>query len=516
MANASASLVEADHSYRFPQSKALGAGVEAVQWLRCIASIALLSAVSIRAMSLKYCVRDYDLWWHLGVGDWISEHLALPRTGILSATAGDRPWIAYSWGYEVLLSRISHWFGISGVAIFGVALTVAIAGCLLWMLQRLCGRFWAALLLTLLACNAFLFNLMPRPVFASIMLFCITVTVIFEVQSSGQVRKLYWLPPLFMLWANLHIQFVYGLFVFGLFVGITAIQQIGSEFRRCPEWLVGSRLPLRPLTVAFVASVAATCVGPNSYHVYEVIYHYATAKVIYSALEEMQPNNFRALSHYVQLLLMAAAFFALGRRRLDIFKLSLLTIATVVAFRTARDSWFICIPAAACIADKLRQGVIQKRPVRWLESAAVLSGVILVSLFLGRSLAFDRAHLQQAVNAEFPVGAVTYLREHPSPGPLYNSFGWGGYLMWALPDMPVAIDGRTDLYGEELDSLFFATERGQSLYLIEDDPYLSDAGTILLPKRLPLTVLLRTDRSLKVVYDDDLAVVFVRSQSYAN
>ncbi len=61
---------------------------------------------------------------YLKVGDWIVQNRALPHTGILSRTAVDRPWVAYSWGYEVLLSRAYAWFGLIGIGAYGTLLTV--------------------------------------------------------------------------------------------------------------------------------------------------------------------------------------------------------------------------------------------------------------------------------------------------------------------------------------------------------------------------------------------------------
>ena len=47
---------------------------------------------------------------------------------------------------------------------------------------------------------------------------------------------------------------------------------------------------------------------------------------------------------------------------------------------------------------------------------------------------------------QFPVRAVEYLRQHPLPGPMYNTYGYGGYLIWSLPEHKVFIDGRADVY----------------------------------------------------------------------
>ena len=39
-----------------------------------------------------------------------------------------------------------------------------------------------------------------------------------------------------------------------------------------------------------------------------------------------------------------------------------------------------------------------------------------------------------------------------------------GFLAWYMPDYPVAIDGRTDLYGDEMDKLFFDSQNADTSY----------------------------------------------------
>src|SRR5215831_7814406 len=182
------------------------------RWVQLSILTAFLAGVGINALRLKYSVIDFDLWWHLKVGDWIVEHSSVPHTGILSRTAADHPWVAYSWGYEVLLSRAYTWFRLIGVGVFGTLLTVGVSFFVYWMLRRVSGRFWLSVLLALIVVAAFLFNGMPRPVFFSQMLYCATLALLLEAQRNADIRVLYWLPPLMLLWANLHIQFIYGLF----------------------------------------------------------------------------------------------------------------------------------------------------------------------------------------------------------------------------------------------------------------------------------------------------------------
>jgi hypothetical protein len=394
---------------------------------------------------------------------------------------------------------------------------VAVAYAVYWMVRRLSGKFWVASILATVTCSAFLFSLMPRPVFVSMILFAVTLTLLLESQRPGHADVLYWLPLVFLVWANCHIQFVYGIFVLALFTGVHLLQQLGSHFGAAPTFAQPSTLPARKLILIFVACLLATCVGPYSYHLYTVVFGYASSKFPYTYIREFQALTFRALSHYLELLLAGAAFFALGRqRRIDLFKLALLAATSIIAFRTMRDSWFLCIAAAACIADSWRDEAsdvaieeVTPEPAETLPEKAGLAVVLALILFVvARNTDFDTRGLDDAMSGWFPVKAVNFLRQNPQPGPLYNTFDWGGFLTWYMPDHPVAIDGRTDLYGDDIDMRFFRSENGDPSYI--DDPYLNESGVILLQKTKPLAAVLNADQRFQKIYEDPLAVVFVR------
>ena len=480
-----------------------------IRWLQLCALVVLLTGAGTIALQLKLCVLDLDIWWHLKVGDWIVEHLAVPHTGILSRTAANRPWIAYSWGYEVLLSRAYAGFGLIGIGLFGTLLTLAVAFAIYWMLRRLSGRFWLACVLTGVVCLAFLFNTMPRPFFFSMMLFAVTLTLLLEANRSGRVQGLYWLPPLFLVWANLHIQFIYGLFLIGLLLSVSVAQRVAKRLGFEPDFLRSSTLPVKGLAILFAACVLATFAGPNFYRPYQAVYEYSKAKFTYSVIVELLPLTFRSYSHFAELFLVAAGFFAVGwQRKLDPFKLALLTIASVVAFRTMRDAWFICIPAAACIADFPAPEDARDRPESWFENFGVAAAVVLLLAIFSRGADFNQRALDRAISAQYPVNAINFLRRNPVPGPLYNNLNWGGFLMWYMPDYPVAIDGRNDLYGDDMDKIFFDCQNAATSY--STDPYLNEAGVVLLDSQLPLAKILSIDPRFELVYHDDTATVYAR------
>jgi hypothetical protein len=175
-----------------------------------------------------------------------------------------------------------------------------------------------------------------------------------------------------------------------------------------------------------------------------------------------------------------------------------------------RDAWFICIPAVACIAD-LPTGTAKEEQVapattwEWAGSL-VVSAVLLV--IAAASLGFTERNLDRVISVNYPVDASHFLRRNPQPGPLYNNLNWGGFLMWYMPDHPVAIDGRNDLYGDDLDRIFYQSENADESYL--KDPYLNEAGVVLLESAVPLAKVLTVDPRFALIYQDPIAVVFAR------
>jgi hypothetical protein len=467
----------------------------------------LLFILGLICFKLKFWILDLDIWVHIRVGGWIIQNHAFPHVGVFSRTAAERPWIAYSWGYEILCARAYAWFGIMGIAAFEVLMVLAVAYTTYWMTYRLRGSFWLSCLLATAACAGFLIPAFALRCF-TMLLFAITATLILEANRSGRVRLLYWLPLIFLVWANLHIQFIYGIFVVGLFVTVNLLLQLANSLGFSPAFVQPPKLPVLPLIAILAACLLATCIGPYTFHVYKVVYGYSQGKEVYSLISELRPPDFDHFSHYVELILAAAAFIALGwRKQIDLFKLALLVVASVFAFRAVRDAWFVCITSVACIADLPEREALNDRG-ETLGERLVMAAIVVMALWLvAPHMKFTPSALERAMGTLLPVDAVNFLHRNPQPGPLYNTLDWGDYLILFLPDYPVAVDGRTDLYGDEMMEQFALTARGVSY---KDDRSLNESRLIILPRQKILTRFLTADPRYTLLYQDDVAMVFIR------
>lgn len=479
-------------------------------------ALVILFTFSTRLDPLSSSVLDADIWWHLRDGYAIVTQHTVPHQGWFTQYA-NHPWIDYSWGSEVIMSRFHHWFGLMGLVALRSLLEIAITVVLFSMLHRGLRSFWQALPFTAAGMWAIHHCLGMQPMLISVLMFTIELALILEAGRQKVIGPLLWLPLLFLLWANLHIQFVYGLFVLLLFT--TAVWAVEILPKTWTSKLQPTGTPPRvPLLGVAAASVLATLIGPYSWRLYAVIFHYVRSSAPYMIITELQALNFRAPEHFVLVLIVAAAFFVLGwRRSRDPFKLALLIICTLVGFRMTRDSWFCALPSLAIIGDRDPADVPEESVTRLRKVAfAVATAFVTIGVFVLLSLdtKTNNATLARAVASYFPVNASAFVGEHWSEPRIYNDMNWGGFLIWALPDSPVAIDNRPDLYGDETLTHFYLMQQG--LLDWSADPDLNAAQVVLLNRHTPLSKLLTRDMRFHLVYEDPLAVVFARDASLSS
>lgn len=473
------------------------------------ALVALFALFLFTILLSKGYLLDPDIWWHLKVGDWVLQHRAVPTVGILSRTAATRPWVAYSWGFEVILSLVYAQLGLLGFAYFGIAMSLLVSVVLFGACFVISRRFWPSWLLTLLGTFSFAFAVYPRPVFFSMMLFSLMLSMLLRAQRTGRIQLLFWFPLLFLIWANLHIQFIYGLATLGLYIAVDAAMRLASCSRVNISAFRVPTLPLSIMSGVFAASTIASCIGPYSYRLFAVVIGYSRATQTYAVIQELLAPSFKSFTHYVFLLALMAGFYAVGwRKKIDLFQLCLLIAATACAFRTVRDAWFAAIPAILFLADVLSQADEREPAFSRLEITGLTVSVSILALLLGSNMGLDTRGIDFCVSAQFPVDAANFLRKVQPPGPIYNNFDWGGFLTFYLPNYPVSIDGRNDLYGDAYVSRYLLFNSGDRT---DGDPQLDEAGVVLLSKDASLAKLLKYDPRFRLIYEDQMADVFAHN-----
>jgi hypothetical protein len=135
----------------------------------------------------------------------------------------------------------------------------------------------------------------------------------------------------------------------------------------------------------------------------------------------------------------------------------------------------------------------------------LIAPLTFVALRVGNSVANQAA----TEAGTYPATAVDFITKEKPPQPIYNEYGWGGYLIWRLyPEYRVNMDGRADVYGDQLIEEFLAAHVGEP----EWRNYLDKHGvrTVLLRPDVPLASLLRQDLAWQKVFEDQGSVIFVK------
>lgn len=474
----------------------------------------LLALYAIVPVTVALCpVADPDLWWHLRTGQWVVEHGTVPTTDPFSFPGQDHPWIAYSWLFEVVVHGFFSGLGLTGILILRVLLGLAVVAALHRLVARREPRFLVAVVLTAVGTLTISPLFRERPWLFTILFAILTLDVVLDLRQGRRTRLVWLLPVLFVVWANVHIQFVYGLFILGLACAAPLIDRFLDRGEAGPTAATAFSRAWWSLVTLTAACLLASLVNPYHIRLYGVVLEYATQPGPYLVINELRALEFRQPYDWCMLGLLCAAFFALGRRRgLSSFEVLLLIAAGIFVFRARRDIWFPVIVSLAILAGTCHGPVPAEQrftPSRrqWLLLSASLALFVLVCAW---SRHLSEKALQEQVGVSFPVHAAQAIRARGLTGPLYNDFDWGGYLIWALPELPVFIDGRTNLHGDERILRSMSTCKGHAGW--HDDPELAAAGVALVDAKGALGELLRRDQRFVLVYEDPIALVFCRSK----
>ena len=104
---------------------------------------------------------------------------------------------------------------------------------------------------------------------------------------------------------------------------------------------------------------------------------------------------------------------------------------------------------------------------------------------------------------------MEFLKSQRLPGPIYNRYGWGGYLIYQLyPEYRVYVDGRADVYGDAFFTEAMQTYDGLENWREPLDKY--GVQTVIIDTDVALSSLLRSDNQWSKVYEDNQAVIFLR------
>ena len=156
-----------------------------------------------RMSGTGYLLGDGDTGWHIRTGDWILQNRQVPSHDLFSYTKPGEPWFAWEWLWDVIFAWLHQHFGM-GAVVLGSLLVICLTSAILFRLARnRSGNVLVAIAVTIVATAASTIHWLARPHLFTLF-FVVIFCVLLERAREGRTRALLVLPPLTVLWTNLH------------------------------------------------------------------------------------------------------------------------------------------------------------------------------------------------------------------------------------------------------------------------------------------------------------------------
>ena len=468
---------------------------------RFFAGILLFGLLAMTARNAT----DPHLWWHLRTGQRIVETGHIPHTDSFSFTRTGHAWVSHEWLTEVVFYELWKHGGPAVLIVFSAIVTTAgfmllYLRCLRWQGKR----HWAA------AATAFgaLASAPSWGVRPQMFTFAMASLLLWLVETGEDRPKLLlWIPPLFLLWLNLHAGFALGpalLLAYG--IGLIVETAVGSE-----PWSKTRPIFLR-IVILILACLALVPLNPSGAELYRYPFDTLRSSGMRSFIGEWFSPDFHQslyqpfLLAWLLLLTVLASSRARPKGRV-LIPLILTSFAALDAVRHIPIFVLVAIPVLAAALPMARTDRTSSRfrPLFNLSVVVLMAGFAIVRLT-------GLAHNQTRREAEqYPQKAVAFLRASPEPGRIFVYYDWGGYAIWTLyPEYRVFLDGRADLYGDDLLRQFKTAVQLRNGWRGVLDGW--KVETVLLPPSCALTQALLLDPHWRTAYSDSKAIILIRTQ----
>jgi hypothetical protein len=376
---------------------------------------------------LQPVVFDPDIWWHLQTGKWMVEHGTLPATDPFSAYGEGKPWVAYSWLFEIsmygLVQSCGEW-GILLYTLVGIWLTMLV-------LHQIIGSRYSDFLHVsgLLAVSVVALSKLftPRPWLFTILFFAITLEVVLLLREGRYFRWFWLLPVAYSVWANIHIQFIYGLGLLGLACAAPLVDRYLPPFKDAHPVMAWGSSQWKKLIGLTALCILATLVTPYHVRLYSIVVELSTQTGMWEYATEMQSPTFRTVADWAMLAMFSFALVWLGwRRSRSSFEVLLMCVAAASAFRGQRDIWFLVLASLAVLVSQQMRELHERSsiaPHGGLVPVTLVVTVVVMCILVYRG--FSEAKIHENTAKIYPIEAAAFVEQQGYPGPLYNHFDWG-------------------------------------------------------------------------------------------
>ena len=462
---------------------------------------------------------DSDTWWHLRAGQWMVENQQIIREDVFSYTSYGKPWQYPGLWVQVLMFGLYDWLGPGGLNLWVSFSVVAIFAVVFKTMEG--NDLLKAGILILAAISSAIYWA-ARPYLVSYLIFAINFYLLenFYRKDKG---KLWILPILMIVWVNSHGGFLAGFILIGpYFLQAVADWGVAKRNNQFDEFLIYQKKLLHFVWIS-LAMLAATLVNPQGISLWSLPFTTVSRQAEQLFIAEWQSPDFHnsTLLPFAWMLALSLIFMGGAKKRIKLYELLLMAGFGLLGLISVRNIFFFVIIAPAILSrsamemfNELGKVLKIKLQLDFAKPPSRLGGgfnFVLVGIVGIIALLRVVSFLPESVNREefssqFPVAAVDFIKSENLQGRMFNSYNYGGYLIWTLPEFPVFVDGRADLHQDEIIMTWYRVIHGSEEWKEVFAEW--DIQFALVEPGVPLLSHLE-ESGWAMLYQDDLAVVAV-------
>lgn len=462
-------------------------------------------------------LEDGDTGYHIRAGQYILDTFSIPKYDIFSYHTPPLAWTAHEWLSEVVMAGIHHLLGLTGIVAF-FAFLLALTNYLLFKILRLYGAdILIATAVTVLVFSSSRIHWLARPHVFSFLLMLICHFLL-ESWHRGQADRLYLLPPLLLLWVNLHGGYLGGFILLGAYLVGCAAGAI-----RAPRAERAARTgKVEQLAWTGLACLAACLINPYGYKILLFPLQLTSNQYLMDHVSEFLSPNFHEWMPFKYLLLLLIAVCAVSRRGVEATELVLILGFTNMALYSARYIPLFALITAPILTRHAGEarGLVPDRMADFFSkrSANVARLDARTSLWLWPALALVMVALaigsgkwRHSFNEKSkPVAAGEFLMKQRIAGHMFNNDEFGDYLIYrGHPQYKVFFDGRSDMYGNEVMKEYNKVVNFEPGWEAVLDKY--QVTWIFYDTNSNFSRFLARDSNWVLIYSDKIASIFVKN-----
>ena len=484
-----------------------------------IADIIFLSLFLLLSFSKgQELLNDGDTGYHIRAGEYIIDTLSIPKHDIFSFLTPPLPWTAHEWLSEIIMAMVHRAFGLTGVVIFFSFIISLVYYLLFKIIRTNNGNIIITVFIVLLVLAVSQLHWLARPHIFSLLLIVIWYYLL-DSYYYNHKNYLYLLPPIMLLWVNLHGGFLAGFILFGIYLFGSMVKFITSQGTERDIYKKKTKL----LGLTTFACLFVSLINPYTYHILLFPFNLVSNKFIMDHVSEfLSPNFHEPYAKFFEfLLLFVLTILGISKMRLNIIELVLMLLFIHMSLYSARYIPLFSIIMAPILMRKTEYllkstdgkitDFLKKRSSSISATDASARGYMwpIAGIILIVVLAMSGKIDYKFDETKMPVAAVEFIKKENLQGNMFDNDEFGDYIIYAAwPRYKVFLDGRSDMYGVGILKEYLKVIGIKQGWDEVFDKY--KINWVIYNANSALSLFLMERDDWKLIYADKVANIFVR------